>query len=503
MRKLIKLVLLINLIVCASNAMAQKSTIKRDTIELDFSDPKSKLPDTSQMAYNKKYVIKLSNVNLNLFKVEGTVSQTDYNTDMPEIFKGVKLPGYLNTALPTAKEESVENASASARTAGGKDIKTEIELRLKIIATVLEKIKETVLLSNEYKNLYASCDLKFTQILNRKQLLTNTYLSANHSKEEDIITDLRKTLVDQIARAIQAKKEIDELKPLLFEEVNGVIKKNKMLIKEYDAKIAKGQNLLPSEVLKYKAAEETLEVAEKLKTDIDEQIREAITFVEELKKFRDDNKVEDLVNNYKMLNESNFTYYSEPSKVKKDEVKVEVKVTSDKLLPCNIPTKKTYENTYNTKGGVKVDFSSGVFANGGNDDFLGRELQYKAINDSIVQIESKDGGKRLLISVGALMHIYWRSGNKVNFAISPGLSTTTAFDGINFHLGGSAIFGGQNRLVLSAGLVLREAKILDRNYVYNKDYEKKKMPEAPPTIKVFPKAGWFFGITYNWSKLKK
>lgn len=139
----------------------------------------------------------------------------------------------------------------------------------------------------------------------------------------------------------------------------------------------------------------------------------------------------------------------------------------------------------------------------GNDDFIGRDVYYKPIDSATTMIKSKDGGKRLLLGIGALMHIYWRSESKVNWAISPGLSTSSAFDGLNFHLGGSVLFGGKDRLAITAGIVCREAKILDKEYELDKTYEKAKLPEAVPTIKVFPKFGGFFALTYNWSKLKK
>jgi hypothetical protein len=188
--------------------------------------------------------------------------------------------------------------------------------------------------------------------------------------------------------------------------------------------------------------------------------------------------------------------------VKTDETKFDIKITSDKLLPCNSNDKVHILETLKTKGGWKIDFSTGIFFNGGNDDFMGRELQYQPITDSTVTIKNKDGGDRILLSLGALMHIYRRTGKSVNYALSPGLSTTTAFDGVNFHLGASVLLGYKNRLVITGGLVLREAKILDKNYNYNTEYLKKEIPESPPTIKVFPKAGWFFSLTYNFSEFK-
>jgi hypothetical protein len=200
-----------------------------------------------------------------------------------------------------------------------------------------------------------------------------------------------------------------------------------------------------------------------------------------------------------MINCSNFTFTSGPIKIKSDEVKIDIRITSNKQLPCNIPTTVGISETYRTEGGWKVDFSTGVFFSGGNPDFLGRELQYKSVDDSTVIIESRDGGKRLLLSIGALMHIYHRSGGCVNWAISVGLSTSTAFDGLNYLLGGSILLGDENRIVITGGAMLKESKILDKNYKYDTRYLKKDIPGSPPAIKVFPQIGWFVSLTYNFS----
>lgn len=252
----------------------------------------------------------------------------------------------------------------------------------------------------------------------------------------------------------------------------------------------------------YKNAKDENEFLNNYRDSLKAVYTTATESVTQLKKFRDENKIHDLVNNYNMINYSNFTFTSEPIKIKSDEVKFDIKIKTDKQIPCNTPNKLSIIETYKTVGGWKLDFSTGIFFNGGNEDFLGRELQYKSVNDSVVEIESKDGGKRLLLSVGALMHIYYRRTGSINWAISPGLSTTTAFDGINFHLGGSAILGGENRIVITGGMVLIESKILDKNYNYNKQYFKKNIPDSPPSIKVFPQVGGFVSLSYNFSKYK-
>lgn len=316
---------------------------------------------------------------------------------------------------------------------------------------------------------------------------------------------LNNTLVDFIATAVNAKVALDRLLPAHLSTIKATIKGNmdNIITPWNNSPLPKTNPNYAAKFFVVKQATDENETLTAYKDSITAIVAKAGDAVTEMKKFRDENKINELVTNYKMINESNFTYYSDPQKIKGDVAKFKLKISAEKPLPCNTPTKVSISETYKTVGGWKVDFSTGLFFNTGNADFLGREIQYKPVNDSTVQIQTKDGGKRVLLSVGALMHIYCRSGKKVNYAFSPGLSTTTAFDGINFHLGGSVLFGMEDRLVITAGLVIREAKILDRNYEFDTNYAKKLLPEAPPTIKVFPKAGGFLSLTYNWSKVKK
>lgn len=481
-----------------------KFSYAQTTFKLDLKDPTKKLPSQKTLKFKEKYIVEIENINLSLYKVEGTVSQKFFNTEMPEIFKGITLPGFLNTKLPAIKDAAQQAKIASMDASSELKLKQQaIEQNLQIIANALEKIKATVKLNNTYKNLFADCEKKFTKILADKQAATATYLGTTHSTEAEYADGLKQYLNNTIANAIAAQKAIDKDLPVFYNELESSLQiaNLKKTIEELESKMVNDIKLSEAEKITLNAAKKKIATFEGLKKDLDEQLAEAKGFIDELKKFDDENKVEDLVNNYKIINKNNFTYIEE-FQVKQDEVQIEIKVSAENRLVCDIPAKKTYAATYRTKGGWKLDFSTGVFVNGGNSDFLGREWYYKEVVTDTVTVNYKDGGKRLLLSVGALMHLYFRSGKKVNFAISPGLSTTTAFNGLNFHLGGSVIFGGENRFVLTAGLVLREVKILDRDYTYNTRYEKKAVPAEVPTIKVFPKAGWFFGLTYNWSKLK-
>lgn len=483
-------------------ALTSVSQVAPDTIKLDFLGINN-IPKYETVNYGNKYVIKIENLNQSIFKIESKVSQKDYNTDLPDIFKGIKLPAYLNLKLPNTSQDSVINAFRSPYPKSI-DYKKLINNNLVIINHSNQHMLNTSELNNNFKNLLSSCDKPYKEI--EKELLSavNDFLGTHISDRKVLASTLKSNLEATIINAISANDALDSLVPLHLYSINYILKTNTdNIISKWEKEPSdKRDKKYKNDLLQYLKAKDDNELLSNYKDSLKTVLTKAIESVGEIRKFRDENGVQDLVNAYNIINYSNFTYTSEAIKINSDEVKFDISITSDKRLPCNIPTKTTISETYKTRGGWKVDFSTGVFFNGGNGDFLGRELLYKPVNDSIVKIEAKDGGTRLLLSVGALIHIYYRSGDWFNWTISPGLSTTTALDGINLHLGATGIFGGENRFIITIGTTLREAIILDKKYTLDQTYAKKLLPDKPPTIKVFPKVGWFFSFTYNFSKFK-
>ena len=85
---------------------------------------------------------------------------------------------------------------------------------------------------------------------------------------------------------------------------------------------------------------------------------------------------------------------------------------------------------------------------------------------------------------------------------SLGVSTTADFADLNFHAGPSLIIGDKDRFILTAGLTLKSSKVLDQGLDVDQVYNNLKLPDDVPTVSVFPKAGWFIGVSYNINLLK-
>ncbi|MEO5682848.1 MAG: hypothetical protein ABIQ88_09410 [Chitinophagaceae bacterium] len=468
---------------------------------MDFKTDLGKLKGYKFVKHGQKFRIVISNLNKSLWGISDSTKQQSYNTDMPDVFKGIKLPGFLNLMLPAAQADTLLASQRESSTS-----LEEINNLFKSINAGKQVLTGAIGLNNDFKNLYANCDETYSVIESKLFAKVNEFLPGDAGERKSQPDALRRYLKGTVFNSIEALDKLKKIIPMYFYLLNLNIQSNTVNT------IWNWKNTPPPKapIEIYRTAGRAAQRAE-LENELIkahmEFIKATLTNAEatvvEMQKFLDDDKINELINNYNLINESNWTYYSDEMKVKEDEFNVKVIISALKPLACNVQSKFIIDADYHTYGGVKIDFSTGLFLMTGSEDFLGRDLYYKPIDSSNTMIKSKDGGKRLQLGIGGLMHIYWRSKSKVKWAISPGLSTTTSFDGVNFHLGGSLITGGKNRIVFTLGVVLKESKILDRQYVVDKSYPKAQLPEAPPTIKVFPKFGGFFSLTYNWNKLKK
>lgn len=466
---------------------------------LKFDSSKAELEKYKVIKHGKKVRLEITNINKNLWTILDSTKQQSFNTEMPDIFKGISLPAFLNLSLPAPAQQKSENSLAD-----GVVTLNDIKKCLATIVDAQKKFAGAGELNNTFKELYLDCGQEYESIEKILIQETNDFLGEAEGSRQSQAQKLERLLKSKVK---DGREALDNLKKYLPAYIEQQYNEIAALVK---GPIWEFKNVAPPKTdSRYvplgKAAQQAESDIESIKRHIESlnaALKNAETIVAELEKFLLDGKIAELVGNYNLINRSKFTYYTDELKVKGDQVNFNLTFTATKALKCNLPSKQNLNVNLSTYKGWKVDFSTGLFFMFGNRNFLGRDLYYKPIDSATATIEAKDGGKRALLGIGALMHIYMRSGTKVNFALSPGLSTTTGFDVANFHLGGSILTGGKDRLAITAGLTLKQSEILDRQYELGTAYAKETLPENPPSVKVFPRIGWFFSLTYNWSKLK-
>ncbi|MND68028.1 hypothetical protein D3C80_594660 [compost metagenome] len=143
---------------------------------------------------------------------------------------------------------------------------------------------------------------------------------------------------------------------------------------------------------------------------------------------------------------------------------------------------------YLVQGGVKIDFSTGIFING----LVDEDYYLKSDGQGGGIITAKDNGNYNL-GFGILSHLYSRTGGRVNFGLTTGL-LTDATANLRLLGGGSILLGSESRWVISGGAVLGKAKKLTNGYNAGDTFAGDEA-EIPYTDKFSTK--WFVGITYN------
>jgi len=170
---------------------------------------------------------------------------------------------------------------------------------------------------------------------------------------------------------------------------------------------------------------------------------------------------------------------------------------------------------YLIRGGCKIDFSIGLFTN-----FLMDEL-YTTVKrprldtayfrnpdftftDSIVRIDSlnedviaRDGRGGFNIGPALLAHVYWRTGYRINGSITTGIALNQTARP-RFLLGGSILFGSENRFIFSAGVAVGPVQTLDTGYSEGQVVDLSKFQNNKVPMKdTWAKPQWFFSFSYN------
>lgn len=234
----------------------------------------------------------------------------------------------------------------------------------------------------------------------------------------------------------------------------------------------------------HKTLEQAIANVEKAKTKID--ALEAAAFSSQLKKA------------YDRINVSAFSYVSPAFLAKEDLMEITWRINPK-------PETKDYMNHYANFNktltghvtGFKINFSTGIFGILGKDVF---DQSYKlqaiegdTINNMIIKNKNKTC---ILPAIGALMHFYYQGKTNFNLGGALGISVNNETN-LNYHGGLSALFGQEQRIIISAGATLAKVQLLSNDYEENE-----LIPKTITTVPLndFYRWGGFVSITYNLSK---
>lgn len=488
----------LNLLLTLILFMAVATTLAQapdKTITVNFKDLQKKYEETIK---NKQtFVVQVTNINRSLYKIDGVMTETNYNTALPTALTGIKLPSFFYTTSPN----KTDGAAAPSKS----DLLESIKAGMDKIKRDARDLDNATLLYNELLHLQKNCADTQQTIIDKAMKKVNAYL---HDNDEDYgnktsdqlrvelqtyLLGLRKS-ADSTATQIQrdlVKYETDEAKKIAEQRDSDLKKLNKGS-SDYQKRVKDIEAIYQDDMKAFAV----------IVTDLKINMDKAFATIEDMRKFEKDDKIYALVKLFNLVyNASSFTYTSEVITAHTDEIKYIITIEPTELNTCD-NAKKIIEIKVKVENGFKMDFSTGLFVNSGNANFLGQSYYYINTDDTHRQILTADRGSRALVSVGALMHFYKRSLSAVKLGGSLGVSTTAAVTDLLFHAGPSLFIGSENRVVISGGLTLKSSSLLDQKLQTNTIYTKLQSPDAIPTVSVFPRAGYFISLTYNFTALK-
>ena len=136
--------------------------------------------------------------------------------------------------------------------------------------------------------------------------------------------------------------------------------------------------------------------------------------------------------------------------------------------------------------GFKMDFSTGFVAATLKDD---NYRLYKINNDSAAILEDSKG--KFAIGFGFFTHAYFRTGSRINFALTSGFALNGSNQTVNYLLGLSVPLGLEERFVISAGAIFGKVKQLSEGYTTSPSLDNL----ADPAKRNGLDNHWYTGIT--------
>ncbi|MGO4291099.1 hypothetical protein [Chitinophaga sp. RAB17] len=506
---------------------------KTQEIIIDYTTEDTVLYE-DRMPYNSRVGLTIKNINKKLVDIGKNVAKKTFNEEMPKMFEI-----FSKTTIPDASQAAAGFSEGNLKTILFEDSdlqqvplspdRDKLIALQKRYAAVSAQLNERMGNLKLYKDIYYEirfllqyqvdllqkqyvCNRKFTDLRNdvnnlTKNSFTDPRMALHASDKATLLANSNyednRFIIDRHANSLIAA-ELEKYNEIINLFAAGTMER---LTKET---VAVSEQISAVNILSKKVKNPfTAAISSTLQTQSDvDMLQQALKDLQYLYDKTDISKLhadvlgfsatgkKELLDTYDYFNESNFIYHIDTQTIKDDETIITVNVTPKENVPCS-PYFRSYEVTIRPKGGVKIDFSTGLFVNLGGSDFMDQSYHYEDVDGQPTQstIRKNKAKNAVFPSVGALMHIYRRNARDFHPALTFGVSTKD-LEKINYHLGASLIFGYSQRFILSGGGTLTKAVLIADKYEVDQVVPRPASDATVPTSS-FNRFGFFLAFTYN------
>jgi hypothetical protein len=516
-------ILIVIFLVTVQTALGQTIT----TYDFKTKNP----PAISEVEHGQTTVFKIENINRFLYDVKIDAKQTEFHSEPPSVFNQIfKLEKKESSSVskeadrvissevgedkvPKIKSKSLEEVTLHFNYDLLELFNTELtdqkalpdtvqnQARINELERLIEKLNKEIESQKEtIKKLNDIIEDEYFRII--QDLYTK---SINVGKSFELVEEskvLKNRLVGiTLTDGLTHKEAVDKTNELfrIFPFSNYPEKLNVSFERDYKQFKAAYQLYLVNEKVKKKFNNDE----SKIKNSINNLFLE----VESIKTTYDKTIYNEIFQNINFLfnelrNPNNFFVVSDPVQAEKDIINFDVKISPRKDLSstANLENRQ-FSTTVPITGGVKIDFSTGLFLTTGLHDR--RYSISQSSTDTLVSTISEYKNNNIAqLSLGALMHISKRTTDyfKPGFTFGLGLNSTDLANASVF-IGASGMFGSQERFIASLGLSLAKVDYLKGEYEIDKEYKTVNI-NTELTEKTM-RAGFFISFTYNLTNKKK
>lgn len=518
------IITLISILLCSVKVVGQHQ------VEYDFIAKASLAVDP--ITTGSTSVFKVKNVNKFLYEIKISSSQSEFNSEPPAIFSTIfKIEKKEENTVKQEANKVIENTSeteakkisaiayglASASLFRNQQELQVVEDDLFELNEVADSLRESAKISQleqSMSNLRSEIESQKITIANLSKAIEDGYLKKTaeiHSKGGIVSESFEqlesiKTIKNRLIRItltdgldlFNATRKLDQLS---FEYP--FILKPEILLSSFQ----KSYTTFTTSIQLY-SVDET--VRTHFKND-DAKLKASIIGlsyeVEVLKKKvegYDYTKLFEEVNQLlaELNNPNNYFVSSDPVQANKDVINYNVKITPRKGIESLTALEtRNFNVEVPIKGGVKIDFSTGLFVTSGLYD-----RKYSTVptsGDTTKSIITEDKNNSIAqLSLGVLMHVSPKSIGyfKPGFTFGLGLNSTDLSNAQVF-VGGSAMFGSNERFIVSTGVSLANVDYLKGKYSLNEQQNNSEIDDSLTEKAMRP--GWFISFTYNLTNKKK
>lgn len=458
------------------------------TVVYDFDDPKT--PLVQKISAKQPLELILKNINPFIYEVTVNDSLITYSNQKPAIFDTLFQMPSLSAVTPsppltdTTGKNSVSHAAASQ---GKKQVIREepaVRSFLSDFAGLAESVKKLLTYSTipgELEKLLIDCSRSKAEL----KSIVDSYLESKFPEIDKGVFPM--DIEPKINAELESvQNQLDEY----IERGEKLKKSHSNALQKIDKKMTGDQYIAFENIVNEKIAiiNSPLENAKKMKDKLQE-FKEAKVGAQIVKSYGQ------VVSSRVNITKAKYARYNTDEMI----YKVQIKKLKNVFCPNEI---SSFNVEAIVTGGVKVDFSTGGVVNIGRTKFFDQTYRkdpyYKKdgtlSSDSITIVRNRNNNV-VIPSIGAFMNIYSRAMTNLNLGGIFGASVGTD-QRLYWHLGGSVIIGKSDRWILSGGVSMAKADVLNGKYTEGQILPAKEFP-AEISIEKATRLGGFFSLTWN------